>query len=516
MKNSLWLMMIALVACSTEPINSSFVDAAKGTHTVAGVKYTVDATTGNILIGEMITYYFVSEKSIEMSAVYSPAIKNQKEFLGASIDPVTKDFSLYKKDRVDFWTAAADVRALNNHKIGGAANDPFILQNDTVEITSVDGSKATYFIDKITGHLTTRLDPANIIYHYMEQSSDNQAIFRDANKKFLGVQKTLGVSKTFMKDRTNLWNTVTEVQFSPFTEIGGDPLEFGKDWGKLSNLPGGKSFFATLSHGDKLWLVGGDAQVYTSSDRGTTWEAITASGLDTSLTYAAGVALDDNNFFVATLTKVYKSTDGGLTWKGVHDIIFTGTYADKGLKAVHIKEGSSTAPAGIYFIGGGTVVYGDGEDANWKTTASSSLPVRETLGMGFVVNKSDIYLMAGWGDAPANNSANDVWKSTDGGANWTEVASIVTDSSRWSRRDRIQTAYSDTHMYVIGGGTGNEDVWKASFATPDTWEKVTDTTGFGTRQNGSALYYPAEGDNLEQILLIGGTKNDVWLTKTLN
>ena len=82
-------MMIALVACSNEPADegnsSKFIKNATGTHTVAGVEPVVDATTGNISIAGMETYYFVSVDATETKAIYSIAKDNPTEYLGARI-----------------------------------------------------------------------------------------------------------------------------------------------------------------------------------------------------------------------------------------------------------------------------------------------------------------------------------------------------------------------------------------------------------------------------------------------
>ena len=108
-------------------------------------------------------------------------------------------------------------------------------------------------------------------------NSDTQAYFRDpTTKKFFGVEATPveGAAityTTFMKDRKNLWDLVTEVEFNLYHEITGRNFEFAKDWSKTSDLPsskGSETTFTVLNFGDNIWLVGGDDKVLKSSDRG--------------------------------------------------------------------------------------------------------------------------------------------------------------------------------------------------------------------------------------------------------
>ena len=130
MKNSLWLIMIALVACTTEPTDDggtvkpdptkTFIQAAAGTHTVAGVDYTVDATTGDITVGTVATYFYVSQDDTASKAVYSVTKDALAEFLGATFyiyGHDAKEFSLYFKDRIDLWTTADDVQTDSASKV---------------------------------------------------------------------------------------------------------------------------------------------------------------------------------------------------------------------------------------------------------------------------------------------------------------------------------------------------------------------------------------------------------------
>ena len=290
-------------------------------------------------------------------------------------------------------------------------------------------------------------------------NSDTQAYFRDpTTKKFFGVEATPveGAAityTTFMKDRKNLWDLVTEVEFNLYHEITGRNFEFAKDWSKTSDLPsskGSETTFTVLNFGDNIWLVGGDDKVLKSSDRGKTWETITAIGLINTWWCRSC----NDKLFVANKNNVYTSTDG-INWTSVHTVL--------------------------------------------RPTTEGFLAVKATSGIRFI----------------ASNGV--VVSSSADGETWTEAAPLkpdVTDGTRWSLRDRLSTAYTATHMYVLAGGlngTQNANIWKADFNTPTVWTEVTADGGFGIRQNAKTLYY----SDTEEMLIIGGTRSDVWSSKNV-
>ena len=580
MKNSLWLIMIALVACTTEPTDDggtvkpeptkTFIEKAAGTHTVAGVDYTVDATTGDITV-DTVTYFYVSANEYETEAIYSVTKDTPTEFLGATIVGEDPDvvFSLYLKDRVDFWATADEVLTYSANKVGGSASDSFIADNRTVKIALEHSNPDTtidYNVNEFTGHLTTVADSATIVYHYMGEAGTGQAYFRNVDKKFLGLavitaDDATKTYKTYLKDRTTPWEISDEVLFSIKHQVGAPKLLLGQFFEQAMNagveitMPGEKDTFATLTNGDEIWLMGDNNSVHNSKDRGLTWTYDNETNTDGTAKFSekeldangaavnpvvwveaatgatTGVALEDKTLFVITPRNVYKSTDTlGKTWTIVHEVTgVTGsdnkvTFDATGFQSFHVTAANATGavPAGIYFISGNGVIVKNTTvgtlDSGWvQTTVTTPFHPREGFGFGVAIKGSTFYIMAGWGNDPLTESANDVWKSTDGGDTWTEVLALkpdVTDGSRWNLRDRIATVSTDTHVYLMAGGTlGSSDVWRSAFTSDlKVWELVAEDGGYTPKNSAEALYYPAGGGKQETLLLLGGRmgKKEIW------
>ena len=513
-------MMIVLVACAVKddgegegegegggtPTDLTFIEAATGTHTVAGVDYTVDATSGNISIANVETYLYVSADVSETRATYSPK-DNLAEFLGARIRPKgdTTIFSVYLKDRVDFWTLATDVMFTDINELGGSINNAFVKNNDTVTVTTdnVNPAPTVYNVDKNHGHLTTAAAPDTIVYHYMGYNSDTEAYFRNEDNKFLGIAVVDGVSKTYINKRTAPWTTKDEVKFAIEHEVGGDPLTLGVIWKKVGNMPGGKEAFAALSFGDNIWLVGNDANVHKSDNQGDSWTSISTTGFESAdlNVPTTGVALAADNLLVANSKNVYKSSDGGENWSSVYTIP---TPSSDGFKAIHVTDSDNPTevPNGIYFIGKTTVVYGDATGNNWEEkTMTQAYGNKQVFGMGVAVHQSTFYIIGGWSDSG-------MYKSTDGGITWDSFASNFP-----SGRDRVAVVSAPDFIYHIGW-TGASDVWKASVTDLSTWTRVVEHAGYDKKDTAAALYIPANAGNntKERLLIMGGrhSPNTVW------
>jgi hypothetical protein len=127
-----------------------------------------------------------------------------------------------------------------------------------------------------------------------------------------------------------------------------------------------------------------------------------------------------------------------------------------------------------------------------------------------IMQDGSIILMGGYGGYKAKFT-NDVWKSTNGGATWTEMNT----NPDWAPRQyHTSVTMADGNIVLMGGSDGTlkfkNDVWKS---TDDgiTWTLVTTTPGWEGRSWHTSV---ALEDN--SILLMGGYttsgsyKNDVW------
>ena len=126
-----------------------------------------------------------------------------------------------------------------------------------------------------------------------------------------------------------------------------------------------------------------------------------------------------------------------------------------------------------------------------------------------MLSDGTIVIMGGYdGDSGFKN---DVWRSTDGGATWTEVNS----SAEWSvRYEHSSVVLPDDSIVLMGGanvGARLNDVWRSTDAGA-TWTEINSSAGWPARYYASSVLLP---DN--SIVLMGGYDdtgatymNDVW------
>ena len=140
-------------------------------------------------------------------------------------------------------------------------------------------------------------------------------------------------------------------------------------------------------------------------------------------------------------------------------------------------------------------------------------------GHSSVVLGGYIYVIGGLKYGSSTDRFNDVWKSTDGGATWTQVTTSA--SPRFPARYGHSSIVMGDAIYVVGGNDGTNtlnDVWKSTDGT--TWTNVTQSTAtnqkFTPRFEHSSVVI-VEGPH-KGMYVIGGQSvsgsasylNDVW------
>ena len=100
----------------------------------------------------------------------------------------------------------------------------------------------------------------------------------------------------------------------------------------------------------------------------------------------------------------------------------------------------------------------------WRSlTASSSWVPRD--GAGLLELDGDLYLLGGWNvlEWASPSTVSEVWKSTDGGRTWTQLA-----DAPWDSRHSAGWVVGDGKIWVVGGDANStfyqRDVW---YAEPD-------------------------------------------------
>jgi uncharacterized delta-60 repeat protein len=203
----------------------------------------------------------------------------------------------------------------------------------------------------------------------------------------------------------------------------------------------------------------------------------------------------------------WRSTDNGVTWTRVN--------ASAGWSA-RFWHTSVIMPDGGIMLMGGSDSFGLKNDT-WRSTDNGATWTRVNASSGWSARESpssvampdgSIVLMGGWNSSYVIYK-NDVWRSTDNGATWTQVNA----SAGWSARfGHTSVVMPDGSIVLMGGSDGGwkNDVWRSTDYGA-TWTRVNASSGWSGRVSHSSVAMP-DGS----IVLMGGNsainifKNDMW------
>jgi hypothetical protein len=282
----------------------------------------------------------------------------------------------------------------------------------------------------------------------------------------------------------------------------------------------------TTTPDDSLILTGGfdgaalKNDVWLSTDKGISWTMVKDNNL-VGWNKRRGhttVSLPDNSIVLMggydnaiRRNDVWRSTDNGATWTQMTAAAgWTGRYEHS---SVSLADGSIVLMGGD--LDGGATLKQD----VWHSLDMGATWHEHPVGAPWWSNRNahgsvampdgSIVLMAG------NTSLaylNDVWRSTDKGATWTQM----TAAAGWAKRTNAGTAsMADGSIITMGGvlwgGAASNDVWRST-DNGATWTQMTAHAGWADR------YYIHRGcDSLtdNSILVTGGYDggtyyNDTW------
>jgi hypothetical protein len=214
--------------------------------------------------------------------------------------------------------------------------------------------------------------------------------------------------------------------------------------------------------------------VWRSTDQGATWTQMTAAAEWSSRMYHTSVTLSDGAIVlmggyyrsyspvqIYIRNDVWRSNDQGATWFQMTDA--PGWIKRYGHSSVVLPDDS------IVLMGGGSV-FGVGRNDVWRSTNQGATWTQMTANAGWAARihhtsvalpDGSIILMGGYdGSKPLN----DVWRSTDQGATWTQLAA----AAEWPGREAHTTVtLPDGSIVLMGGDGGNNrlnDVWRLETA----------------------------------------------------
>ena len=281
-----------------------------------------------------------------------------------------------------------------------------------------------------------------------------------------------------------------------------------------SGLPSLSVKFTDLSTGSPTgwaWYFGDETftEPWTLMTSGAGWPA---RGLHSSVVTPNGsIVLMGGWDSTGTIKNdVWLSTNKGATWTQVNGS--AGWAARRGHTSVALPDGSIVLMGGLASDGSGL------KNDVWRSTDSGVTWTQVTVSAGWtprlthssvVMPDGSIVLMGG--SDGTNHVINDVWRSTDKGATWTKMTSNAGWTARCAHSSVVMPDGSIVLMggYDIPSGERN-DVWRSTDKGA-TWTQVTASAGWTPRQFPSSVAMPdgsivltSGGDD------IGGVKNDVW------
>ena len=252
----------------------------------------------------------------------------------------------------------------------------------------------------------------------------------------------------------------------------------------------------------ELYVIGGVSgistetprdDVWRSTDRGESWDKISSPGIsppagttprffpmDDSFTSAVlGNALyvmggrDRSTTIPTQLNQVWSSTDRGVTWTNkTPTTTATSPFPVRFSHTSVVLESGSGGAAELYVIGGSgnkNDVWRSSDGTTWNQVNASAAAADKFSGRGShssAVVGNDIYVIGG--SAAGGISQNDIWKSSNNGAAWSQVT-VNPASSRFSVRENHASVVQGGAIYVIGGIGGRSslptlfnDVWKST------------------------------------------------------
>jgi uncharacterized repeat protein (TIGR01451 family) len=205
---------------------------------------------------------------------------------------------------------------------------------------------------------------------------------------------------------------------------------------------------------------------------------------------------------------VWRSTDNGITWTQVNTN--AGWTPRFGHTSVVMPDGSIVLMGGITYYG--TLMNDVWRSADNGATWTQITPAAEWPGRNshssVVLPDSSIVLMGG--ELGRGAYGNDVWRSTDNGTTWKKVNTFAD----WMPRcGHSSVAMPDGSIVLMGGSDGGiiyySDAWRSA-DNGATWTQINASPGWTPRSGHSSVVMP-DGS----IVLMGGmgsdgSINDVW------
>ncbi|MDD5187099.1 MAG: NosD domain-containing protein, partial [Methanoregula sp.] len=252
---------------------------------------------------------------------------------------------------------------------------------------------------------------------------------------------------------------------------------------------------------------------WRSTDNGSTWVLVNASPGWAPRYGHSSVALPDGSIVLMGgyagvsnyKNDVWRSTDKGSTWTLMN--ASAAWSVRRYFSSVAMPDGSILLTGGDYGVLMNDTWRSTDKGATWSLMNASSGWTQRAAHCSVAMTDSSIVVMGG---SRAVSLLNDVWRSTDNGATWT----LVNASAGWTPREGLgSVAIPDSSIVVLGGKDGTyslrNDVWRST-DNGATWTQVNASARWTARYGHCSVVTPGSG-----VMVIGGQdastyKNDVW------
>jgi hypothetical protein len=199
---------------------------------------------------------------------------------------------------------------------------------------------------------------------------------------------------------------VADVPVSARTPAGTIPLVSG--WIQ-TNWPASNSFFSLYTSQDKvfarIWDSLNGGRMFLTTDDGANWTQISSADNDIDI---LSIVMLNSNILAGTWNGFYLSTDGGTTWNAVTP---TGIPADTAIWSIVMIDAT-------LFAGTTGDIYESSDNGNTWTEVNSGIPVDARI-TSIVASGDAIF---------AGSASNGIFKTTNGGTSWTEINSGLTNT----------------------------------------------------------------------------------------
>ena len=493
-------------------------------------------------------------------AVTAVVTEGEPKFVGFAIEAVVTpppvepearntatSMYLYLNNKRGPWATQEEIQHIEAHQVG--LKSAFVAAAQLKQPFTIFGAKTGENPDLTAYTMNDLGDILNgtaVVYTYDgEHANATNAYYIpvSADTKFAGFGIPVagaGANEMhlYKERRTDYFDAREKVIFLTSHLVGDLSTVAFQDWDNYGIIDAEISAlhsFGTASFGNTIWIVGGQTgsrinTVYKSEDAGKTWEKITPVGLD-PVQSPALVATSPTKLILmggnygSTDDRIYTSDDGGTTWvKGAN----YGGSSDDLNKFRRVNGATLVYHKGQSYLLGGvgkfweSFVYKSKNNTTWERVSKE-----ETAGGitpdGFtprayhavVSFKDTLYIMGGQN---AGGAHEDVWKSTDDGANWTQIQA----NAPWGKRSGLQAVVYENEIYVVGGTSSTDPatlIWKSANGVDWTAVPIS-TTEIGAREffGAAAVTHTDSTDPTNPVerlgfVIFGGKgKNDTWRT----